>query len=131
MDIASVIAYNLSAWMTASANLGTIKALSKASGVGFGTVRRARNGDGNITVQNLEAIARAFKRKAIDLLSAPDVTYSVAQPNNSPAVQEPPPDENELLRGYRVASPEAREIMLDVARRYTKKPDFSQRNETQ
>lgn len=125
MDIASVIAYNLSAWMGASANLGTIKALSKASGVGFGTVRRARNGDGNITVQNLESIARAFKRKAIDLLAAPDVTYSVAPPGNPPLAQEPPPDEGELLRGYRAAPTEAREIMLDVARRYTRSQDFS------
>lgn len=58
MDIARVIAHNLSAWMAASANLGTLKALSKASGVGFGTIQRARNGDGNITVQNLE-IGRA------------------------------------------------------------------------
>lgn len=120
MDIASVIAYNLSAWMGASANLGTIKALSKASGVGFGTVRRARNGDGNITVQNLEAIARAFKRNAIDLLAAPSVAYSTAPPPDFPLAQEPPSDECELLQGYRVASPEAREIMLDVARRYTK-----------
>lgn len=131
MDIASMIAYNLSAWMDASANLGTIKALSKASGVGFGTVRRARNGDGNITVQNLEAIARAFKRKAIDLLVAPDATYSTPPPTDLPIAQEPLPDECELLRGYREASPEAREIMLDVARRYTKKQDFSRRHETQ
>lgn len=120
MDIASVIAYNLSAWMGASANLGTIKALSKASGVGFGTVRRARNGDGNITVQNLEAIARAFRRKAIDLLAAPSVVYSTAPSTNLPLAQEPPPDECELLQGYRAAPPETREIMLDVARRYTK-----------
>lgn len=121
MDIASVIAYNLSAWMDASANLGTIKALSKASGVGFGTVRRARNGDGNITVQNLEAVAHAFKRNAIDLLVAPSETYSAAPPSDLPVAQEPPPDESELLRGYRGAPQEAREIMLDVARRYANK----------
>ena len=118
MDIASVIAHNLSAWMDASSNLGTIKALSKASGVGFGTVRRAKNGDGNITVQNLEAIARAFKRSAIDLLVSPGATDSVTPATDSPTTRESAPDENELLRGYRAAPPEAREIMLVVARRY-------------
>lgn len=128
MDIASVIAYNLSAWMDASANLGTIKALSKASGVGFGTVRRAKNGDGNITVQNLEAIARAFKRKAIDLLRAPGVEYSTV---TLLVAQEPLPDECELLRGYHAASPEVREVMLDVARRAAEKQGFSMRSDTQ
>ncbi|MBS4097338.1 MAG: helix-turn-helix transcriptional regulator [Sulfuricella sp.] len=120
MDIASVIAHNLSAWMSGSASLGTIKALSKASGVGFGTVRRARNADGNITVQNLEAIARAFKRHAIDLLNDPSTTYpiSATTTNDIPAACEPSPDESELLQGFRLAPREAREILLDVAGRY-------------
>lgn len=131
MDIARVIAQNLSAWMNASANLGTLKALSKASGVGFGTIQRARNGDGNITVQNLEAIARAFKRTAIDLLAAPDTEYSSAPPVSPLVAQEPPPDEREILQGYRDASPEMREIMRIAARSATKKQDFSRRGETQ
>jgi hypothetical protein len=42
--------------------------------VGFGTVRRARNGDGNTTIQNLTAIARAFKRRPEDLLRGQDYT---------------------------------------------------------
>lgn len=93
----------MSAWMNASANLGTLKALSKASGVGFGTIQRARNSDGDIIVQNLEAITRAFKRTAIDLLAAPDTEYSTALPTNSHV----------------------------AARSATKKQDFSRRDETQ
>ena len=46
--------------MTNSQTLDTVKKVSARSGVGFGTVRRAKNGDGNITVENLSAIARAF-----------------------------------------------------------------------
>ncbi|MDP4028449.1 MAG: hypothetical protein Q8P42_05715 [Gallionella sp.] len=39
------------------------------------------------------------------------------------------PDENELLQGYRAASPEVREIMLVAARGSTRKPDSSRRSE--
>jgi transcriptional regulator with XRE-family HTH domain len=121
MDIALVIAQNLATWMDASANLGTLKALSRASGVGFGTVQRARNGDGNITAQNLEALARAFKRSAADLLTLSDVPYPPAPPIHSPAAEEPSTDEREVLQGYRDASPEFREVMRIVARDATRK----------
>lgn len=46
--------------MSQSQTLDTVKKVSARSGVGFGTVRRAKNGDGNITVDNLSAIAKAF-----------------------------------------------------------------------
>jgi len=130
MDIASVISKNLSAWMDGSERLSTIKALSKSSGVGFGTVQRAKNGDGNITVQNLEAIARAFKRNATDLLIAPQGSQQAVAPITLEVAQEPPPDEREILQGYRAASPEVREIMLEAARRAIEKQNFSKRNET-
>lgn len=68
MDITKIIAANLDAWMASSTNLTTIKKVAARAGVGFGTVRRARNGDGNTTIQNLDAIARAFKRHPTDLL---------------------------------------------------------------
>lgn len=131
MDIAKVISDNLTAWMEASPHLKTIKALAKASQVGFGTVRRAKNGDGNITVQNLEAIARAFRRRAIDLLADGRAAYPPAIPLNLVVQEAPPPEERELLQGYRDASPDVREIMLDAARRAIKKQDFSGRSETQ
>lgn len=70
MDIHETIAKNLSDWMKGPPEL-TIKQLAAKSGVGFGTVRRAKNADGNITIQNLEAIAGAFGRKATDLLVPP------------------------------------------------------------
>jgi transcriptional regulator with XRE-family HTH domain len=54
--------------------LDTLKKVAAKSGVGFGTVQRARNGDGNTTIQNLTAIARAFRRRPEDLLL--NVDYS-------------------------------------------------------
>lgn len=60
MDIKMIVSRNLSRLMTNSQTLDTVKKVSARSGVGFGTVRRAKNGDGNITVENLSAIARAF-----------------------------------------------------------------------
>ena len=126
MDITRIISVNLSAWMASSDRLNTVMAVSSASGVGFGTVRRAKNGESNITVQNLEAIARAFKKTAIDLLEMP---RSGAPPIALELAQEPPPDEREILQGYRAASPEVREIMLEAARRAIEKQNLSKRNE--
>lgn len=74
MDIATRIATNLGAWMAETPALSTLKKVSEKSCVGFGTVRRARNGDGNITAANLEAIASAFGRRAADLLQEPRAT---------------------------------------------------------
>lgn len=74
MEITDYISANLGEWMSASPNLDTLKKVAARAGVGFGTVRRARNGDGNTTIKNLTAIARAFGRTIEDLLRAP-VTY--------------------------------------------------------
>lgn len=71
MDITDHIAGNLSAWMDQSPNLNTLKKVVAKSGVGFGTVQRARNGDGNTTIKNLTAIAKAFGRNIEELLRAP------------------------------------------------------------
>lgn len=68
MDTAKVISQNLTSWMEATPALDTFKKLSVRSGVGFGTVRRAKNGDGNITVEKLAAIAQAFGRQPAELL---------------------------------------------------------------
>lgn len=80
MDITQIIAGNLKAWMDATPALDTVKKLSDKSKVGFGTVRRTRNGEGNITVQNLAAIAHAFGRTAIDLITPASGDYSTAPP---------------------------------------------------
>lgn len=71
MDITDHIASNLDTWMASTPNLDTLKKVAARSGVGFGTVQRARNGDGNTTIKNLMAIAKAFDRSIEDLLRAP------------------------------------------------------------
>lgn len=68
MDIAKVIGANLTAWMGDSPGLDTCKKVAEKSGVGFGTVQRAKNGDGNITVEKLTAIASAFRRHPAELM---------------------------------------------------------------
>ena len=115
MDITQIIAYNLSAWMEANPNLNTLQKLSKASHVGFGTIQRAKNGDGSITVQNLHAIGRAFKRQAIDLLQLPatEILTEATTPNSITMALNG--DEQNLLAGYRQASPEVQQIMLNAA----------------
>jgi transcriptional regulator with XRE-family HTH domain len=69
MDIAAIISANLRDWMAETPALDTFKKLSAKSGVGFGTVQRAKNGDGNITVEKLEAIAAVFGRTAAELVT--------------------------------------------------------------
>lgn len=123
MDTAKTIAMNLSAWMDTHPGRKTLEEVSRAAQVGFGTVRRAKNGDGNLTVANLEAIAAAFHRTARDLLTplAHEKTYASAPRAQSFTVSEAPPDEVTLLLGYRAASPEIREIMLELALKASRK----------
>lgn len=71
MDVTQIIAANLDDWMANHPDLNTLKKVSARASIGFGTVRRARNGDGNTTIQNLAAIAKAFGRPLEDLLAAP------------------------------------------------------------
>ena len=59
--------------------LNTLEKLSEASGVGFGTVRRIRNNEGNPTVKNIAAIAHAFRRKPTELLTPPLEIYELSQ----------------------------------------------------
>lgn len=68
MGISDVISRNLTAWMAESPDLRTFKAVAARSGVGFGTVQRAKNGSGNVTIENLDLIARAFRRSVTELL---------------------------------------------------------------
>jgi transcriptional regulator with XRE-family HTH domain len=68
MDITKIISKNLDAWMNNNPALDTIQKLEDKSGVGFGTIRRTRKGEGNITVEKLASIALAFKRHPAELL---------------------------------------------------------------
>lgn len=71
MDIKKVIAVNLTTWMAENPAVDTLKKLASRSGVSFGTVQRARNGEVNITVENLAALASALGRSAADLVTPP------------------------------------------------------------
>lgn len=119
MDITKLIALNLTAWMESNPNLDTIQKLSKASHVGFGTIRRARKGEVNITVQNLDAIAQAFKKQATDLLKIPSQNFSAAESQQEYKLLSN--DQNLLLQGYEAGSPDERKIMLNIAREALKK----------
>lgn len=69
MDSKQIIALNLKAWIAANHGFDTIKDVAKKTGVGFGTIQRAINCEGNLTVKNLDAIAKAFRRTAADLIT--------------------------------------------------------------
>ncbi len=64
-----------------------------------------------------------------DLLAEPVDEYDLAAPATVLTAQEPPVEERELLQGYRDASQEVREILLDIARKATHKRDFGRRSE--
>lgn len=87
MDICTIISTNLTAWMDSHPSLNTLKKLSAKSGVGFGTVQRVSNGNGNPTISNLESIAGAFGKSAIELLSPPPV----GSESPAPMAAEPAP----------------------------------------
>lgn len=80
MDIKQVIARNIAAWMAASAATDTLKKLAARSGVSFGTVQRARNGEVNLTVENLAALAAALGKSAADLVTPPAEQIPVSSP---------------------------------------------------
>jgi transcriptional regulator with XRE-family HTH domain len=116
MDITQTIAKNLQAWMRDSRDLQTIKALAKKSGVGFGTAQRARNGIGNTTIQNLDAIAKTFGRHVADLIQSEPIEYPPASSPRKHVVSEPlPSDMRVLVQGFNDASPELRDAMLNLA----------------
>ena len=89
MGITDIIAANLSDWMDKSPTLDTIKKVAARSGAGFGTVQRAKNGDGNTTIQKLELIARAFGRPTEDLIRP--AAYAKAGNISALSTQEPAP----------------------------------------
>ena len=92
MDINKVIAENLSAWMKGNPDLDTVQKVELKSHVGFGTIRRAKNGEGNITAKNMELIARAFGRQPADLMIPPKQS-SIIDGKYSQAMGEPKPEQ--------------------------------------
>ncbi len=134
MDITQIIAKNLQAWMRDSRDLQTIKALAKKSGVGFGTAQRAKNGIGNTTIQNLDAIAKTFGRHVADLIQPDPIEYPQASSPSKLIVSEPlPSDVRVLVQGFNDASPELRDAMLNLAQLATCKnatPDCGEDQDT-
>lgn len=124
VEISQIIAYHLTELMATYPERETLAKVAKAAKVGFGTVQRAKNGDGNLTVQNLALIASAFKRRPEDFLIEPKGVYPPLGSSRPSIVFEPNRDEQELLHGYRKASEEVREIILELARKATKKSDL-------
>lgn len=123
MDISQRIAHNLSAWMASTRGRETLMQVSKAAGVGFGTVRRAKNADGNLTVQNLEMIAAAFRRKAVDLLADPEessvdpaATIASGLVVHERRAEYMTDDERLLIEAFRIADEGARRALLLLAR---------------
>lgn len=88
MDIKQIIAQNLSRLIDQSPVLDTVEKVSSRSGVGFGTVRRARKAQGNITVVNLDGVARAF---------GVDVAYLVTNHGEALKSQNTKPSENHAV----------------------------------
>lgn len=74
MDISKIIAANLTAWMNETPGLDTLQKLEVKSGIGFGTIRRAKNGEGNITIEKLTALAAAFGRHPAEMMIEPPAT---------------------------------------------------------
>lgn len=135
MAIMDVAQRNFVAWRQLYPEAGTLKQIAIKAGVGFGTVQRLNTGDGNITVEKLEAIARVFRRSATDLLmdvaGEEGVVYAVASATPIHAIEQPPPDERLLLLGFRAASDELRDVMLEVAKRSLSRREQHGRSEHQ
>lgn len=97
MDISKIIGTNLTALMDGPQGLDTCKKVAAKSGVGFGTVQRAKNGDTNITVEKLAAIAKAFHIHPAELMiEKPEIPYNAIDDEKTiegraHRIAEPPP----------------------------------------
>lgn len=143
MAIMEIAQRNFVAWRIERPETGTLKQIAARAGVGFGTTQRLFAGDGNITVEKLEAVARVFGRSATDLLSDGGERVYDRQATETRRLREPmqvvplwvaeqpPPDERLLLQGYRAASEELRELMLEVAKKAVAKQEQHGRSDHQ
>ena len=78
MDIKQIIAANLEHLRKQpDGSLEPLKSVAKRSGVSFSTIQRASRGEINITIENLEALARAYRRLPSDLLQPIDRTDDI------------------------------------------------------
>lgn len=128
MDISTTIAHNLTDWMSRAPNLNTFKKVAAKAGVGFGTVQRAKNGDGNVTVETLTAIAAAFGRSPTDLLTpptassndSPEPLATTANENSAPYPVDPAAlvrEAAELITLWSALSPDLQAHIADLIRK--------------
>lgn len=101
MDIKQIISQNLSRLIDESPVLNTVEKVSSRSGVGFGTVRRARKAQGNITVVNLDGVARALGVDVAYLVTNHDEALKSqnAKLGESFAVNQPPSSHDNKVAG--------------------------------
>lgn len=120
MDTQQIIRENLKNWMTESPALKSQTAIAAKAKVGQSHISRILRGESNPTIEMLEAIAGAFRRSLIDILTEP-VSYSTQKAIHHLKASEPSDDEKTILDGYKEATTEVKEIMLDAAKRSLEK----------
>ena len=87
----------------------------------------------DMKLANLVHFCEAYRVDLLDLLicvSPSSATYRQAAAPPPLRAEESPPDERELIAGYRDATQEIRELMLDAARKATQKRLFSARRQS-
>lgn len=77
-EIGIIAARNLDGWMRASKTLNTQARVAEKAGVGAATVKRCLDGDGGISLKNLNHIVQAFGRQTYEVLVPPDDRGSIA-----------------------------------------------------
>lgn len=76
----NVVSRKLNKLMERSPSLNTLEKVAKASGLGYGTVRRAKNGEGNSTLKTLQALADAFRVRLDEITRDDDVLPPSTEP---------------------------------------------------
>lgn len=123
MNMKHIIAERLQQWMESDPWLNTAQKIEARSGVGASTINRMRRAEANPTLENLMSIARAFGRPVEDLLRAEAATNEAREPTAAAMYLKQSADERTLLAGYRMASEEMRECILELATKAIKKAE--------
>ncbi len=71
-EIDEVASHHLRTWMQANRELKSEKAVASAAGIAASTVNRVLRKESSISINNLEAIAKAFGRRGYELLIPPN-----------------------------------------------------------
>lgn len=120
MDLQTILAANLTKLMDESVSLDTIEKVATRSQLGRGTVDRLKKGEVSARIETVQALADAFGKTALQMLSPNLGLDSV--PNRTTAAEAPPimqwttADEAHLLTEYRSADDEGRDTIRKVAR---------------